>query len=176
MDTHLIVNIVLKYYDELNQWTTARCLNNTYKKIVDEQKYDKTHCGRKSFIQPYFCCICETTTKDCDMLNYWTADFNNILHITHCLKWHCRISAIHSMLNHLKLSGLYMLRKPFQSSKTIIIPRSDGSETKGECKRYCLFKRDEWLVYTYWTQNNEGYIKLIPLTRYTQETPKLIFE
>ena len=176
MDLYLVVRILVDYNRDIFQWSSARCLNRDCKHIVDTTKYDNDCWGRRSFIQPHFCEVCECQSQTCGMLNYWSADFTSMLHITFCQDWQCKISAIRSMLSHCKSNGLYRLRAPFQLPSNVIIPRSDGSQTIGYCKTFYLFWRDKWLVYTYWTDVGQVYSKLVPLTHYTQTAPKLIFD
>lgn len=176
MDLHVVTRILLHYYRNVQQWSLARCLNSQCKHIVDHLKYDADCWGRRTFIRPHFCEICECSSETCGSINYRAADFVSVFHITHCQDWQCKISAIRSMLNHCKTNNLYPLREPFQESEDIIIPRSDGSETLGRCNPYYLCWRDKWLVYTYWNDENEYYTKLVPLSHYTQTSPKFIFD
>lgn len=176
MDIHLVVRLLLDYHRDIFQWSSARCLNKQCKHIVDTKKYDNGCWGRRSFIRPYFCEVCECQSQTCGMLNYWSADFISMLHITFCQDWQCKISAIRSMLSHCKTNNLYRLRAPFQPRSDVLIPRSDGSQTIGKCNTKYLFWRDKWLVYTHWTDGGEDYSKLVPLTYYTQAAPKLIFD
>jgi hypothetical protein len=40
MDDHVVMNILLNYYPKMENWSTTRLLNKSFKKLVDEQKYD----------------------------------------------------------------------------------------------------------------------------------------
>lgn len=173
MDIHLVVQVVIDYYRDMVQWSTARCLNQECKRIVNAQKHDNDCWGRRTFIRPHFCEVCGQTS-DCGMLNYWSSDFTSIMHITHCQDWPCKMSAIRSMLAHCKADNLYRLRTPFRPTSTVNIPRSDGSETVGCCNPFYLLWRRRWMVYTHWNDGQQEYVKLVPLTQYTQEAPKLV--
>tara|TARA_B110000285_G_scaffold41369_1_gene45482 strand:+ start:128 stop:670 length:543 start_codon:yes stop_codon:yes gene_type:complete len=176
MDDHVVMNILLNYYPKMENWSTTRLLNKSFKKLVDEQKYDNGIWGRRSFIQSNLCEICDKQKSNIKMLIYPSDDIANKRIITHCTNWFCKISAIRSMISHCKINDIYLLIKPFQPKKKIIIPRSDGSETDGFCKKNCLFKKnDQWFVYVTWYSETDKYTKLVPLSYYTDNSPKLIF-
>jgi len=173
----VILRILLDYYTDIRQWSTARVLSRECKQMVDTQPYN-THCwGRRSFIQPHICGICEKTSTRCTTVNYWSANFTSMLHIVCCPEWSCKMSAVHSALCHGKSNHMYTLRKPFRETRKILIPRSDGSTTQGFCKTRYLFRRNgEWCVYTYWVDDaNEEWSKLVPLAHYTKDPPPILF-
>ena len=179
IETHLVVKILLEYNQNqtIKCWAITRTLNRMCKNIVDNQKYDKGIWGRRRWISTSVCDICDKKGS-CpnEMLMYNIDDITNRRIISHCNNWMCRMSALYSMIQHYKGEGVYLLRKPLIDVE-IIIPRSDGSETKGHCKNKCLVKRnDDWYVICKWFENNEGFSKLVPLKHYTQDLPKIIFE
>ena len=159
----------------MQQWSTARVISRECQQMVDNLSYNK-HCwGRRSFIQPFLCGICEKNSTRCTMVNYWSANFKSMLHIVCCPEWPCKMSAVRSALCHGKSNHMYTLRKPFRETRKILIPRSDGSATQGFCKTRYLFQRNgEWCVYTYWADANEEWHKLVPLVQYTQENPPVL--
>ena len=176
MEIHIILSILLDYCTSIKQWSTARCLNRISKEIVDSKKYDTTCWGRRTFISTVECEICRHKFPTVGAINYFSGDFISMLHITHCSHWFCKISAIRSMLEHCKQNNICRLREPFQNSNNVDIPRSNGSVSKGFCNTEYLIKRDKCLVYTYWNDESYQYTKLIPLTHYTSNEPKLLFE
>ena len=177
MDNHVILNILLNYYTDMENWYNTRLLNKSFKKLVDEQKYKKNIYGRRTFIMPNFCEICEKIKSNVKMQIYRSDNIAQKRIITHCPNWFCNISSLYSMINHYKVENIYLLREPFQPKKKIIIPRSDGSETIGICKKNCLLKKDDkWFIFTSWYDEMETYTKVIPLSHYTNDFPKIIFE
>ena len=181
IEIHLVVKILLEYNQEqtIKCWATTRTLNSMCKNIVDNQKYDRGIWGRRTFISTCICDICNKRGSCPNkMLVYNNDDVVNRRIISHCSNWLCRMSALYSMVQHYKCDNVYLLRKPLIDVE-IIIPRSDGSETKGHCKNTCLVKRDDgWYVICRWfnTNTTETFSKLVPLKHYTQKPPKIIFE
>ena len=176
MEIHIIMSILLDYYTTVKQWSVTRCLNRRFKLLIDTKKYDISCWGRRTFISMVSCDICERRFSTVCAINYLSGDFTSMLHITHCSHWFCKISAIQSMIEHCKQNNIYRLKKPFQNSINVDIPRSNGSVSKGFCNTEYIIKRDKWFVYTYWNDETEQYTKLIPLDHYTSNTPKLLFE
>ena len=48
MDIHLVVQVVIDYYRDMVQWSTARCLNQECKRIVDAHEHDNGCWGRRT--------------------------------------------------------------------------------------------------------------------------------
>ena len=175
MEVHVIVSILLDYYCTIQNWSKSRCLNKHIKHIIDTKKYDKEAFGRRTFIKITQCSICEKNAQEqeLDMLNY--NQFEKVCHIVHCRHWHCRMSAVYSMLGHCASINMYILRQPFQKSNSVGIPRTDGSITQGKCVNNAVVKRnDEYYVYTYWyDEKGDNYTKLIPLKHYTDVSARV---
>ncbi len=176
MDIHIIVSILLDYYTDMRQWSTARCLSHKCREIVSAQTYDKSCWGKRSFIQPHVCDVCERRNSNCGMINYWSPNFSCMYHIVCCPVWQCKMSAIFSMLTYLQSNRVYMLLKPFRETLKISVPRSDGSTTQGFCKtRHLVQQNGEWCVYTYWVDEaNVEWNKLVPLSHYTKDPPQIL--
>jgi len=179
MDLHVIVEILLTYFPDqsIKIWSKTRILNTAIKKIVDNQKYNRDVWGRSSFIHTSFCEMCEKKNPKIKMLIYPADDKGSARIISHCDNWMCNVSAILSMIDHYKNDNIYLLKKPFQKSTNVIIPRSDGSENEGHCKNNCVVKRkNKWYIFTHWYEDEFKFTKLIPLEHYTEKSPEIMFE
>ena len=170
MEAHLITLIVLEYGGTIQDWTTSRVLNKEIKHIVDTKRYNKDAWGIRSFIQVNKCTVCKKMGRvgDFDIKNYNYFEPGNNFHIVHCRHWHCHMSAVFSMREHCASMNMYFLKKPFQESDQVVIPRSNGSMTLGKCVNYAVIKRNNiFYVYTYWFSEDNRYNKLVPLSHYT---------
>lgn len=176
IDIHIVLNIVLNYDHDPNQWAKARVLSLHTKTLVDGKAYDKGCFGRSSFLKVDWCTICQKKCPDCVWLRYTVGDTYSFRYIVHCPTWHCRMSALYSMINDYKSSGILLLRVPWQKSKNVNIPRSDGSVTQGRCHNDRVYLRNEqYYICTVWEEDGEQWSKLVPLTHYTDVKPKLLF-
>ncbi len=173
IDINLIIDIILNYDTELRQWSVARLLNTSAKYIVDSKPYNKQCYGRSTFIRTEWCCICEKSNPHATWLR--CDEIGRPSYILHCQTWFCRVSAIHSMISQCQDTGRVLLRVPWKKEKSILIPRSDGSESRGYCKINSLVvKNKEYYVETEWSGlNGEAFTKLIKLSYYSNsENPK----
>ena len=181
MDYHIIINILLNYFVGIEQWVAARTLCKPLKQIVDELKYDKECFGRQSMFKIGFCTVCEKqmSSDDIKWLRYCAEVNGNFRIIPHCKHWKCHMSAIYSMIDDYKTTGICILRKPFSKNKKCDIPRSDGSVTKGDCKTNFVIWSNivhQFCVYTYWIEKGDKMYKVVPLKHFTSEKPLLLFE
>ena len=175
MDLHVVLNTVLNYDHNPAQWAKARLLSRRAKTLVDGKAYDKGCLGRSSFFKEEWCSICQKTCIGCVLLRY-IADEHPCRFITHCPTWQCRMSALYSMIEDYKSCGVFLLRVPWQTSNKVKIPRSSGSITDGYCQKNCIYLRNgQYYVHTKWEMDGESFVKLVPLTQYTEEKPKFIF-
>lgn len=177
VDIHVVVAIVLYYHKEVSQWSCCRALCTKTKDIVDNWSYDRTCFGRSSFFRQNFCMICQRQCLDCYWLPY-IADNIPPRMITHCRSWQCRISALLSMIEDYRSKGVYLLRSPLNiPAGPIDIPRTSGHITIGYYHKTAVVKRHKVLyVSAFWRDDDMEYTKLVPLTQYTVETPKIMFE
>ena len=181
MDLHIINNILLNYFVGIEQWAAARSLCKSSKEIVDGLDYDRGSYGRQSMFQIGFCEICEhrIDKKDMKWLKYCAEVHGNFRFTPHCKHWKCHMSAIYSMINDYKKSGIRILRKPFSDDIKCDVPRSDGTVTKAECKTNFVIWSNivhEYCVYTYWTEKDDKMYKVVPLKHFTSDKPLILFE
>ena len=181
MDELLIIQITMDFYTGLEQWKVSRLLNRTFKSIVDTKKYDNECTGRRCFLRSEWCCVCQKNNPDCVWLGYKVDELYQVNDLvcrwlTHCPSWYCRVSALYSMIEDYKSSNILLLRKPWQVSTTVTIPRSDGSESVGKAQVNCVFQKQSiFYVHVEWYENKEKFFKQVPLTYYTDESPKVLF-
>ena len=172
MEAHLITFIVLDYGGTIKDWATSRVLSKEIKQIVDTKHYVNDAWGCRAFIRVNQCTICKKSARvgDFDFKNYNYFEPTNHFHIVHCRHWHCHMSAVYSMRAHCASMDMYFLKKPFQESVDVPIPRSDGSITQGKCINYAVIKRgDKFYVYTFWFSADSRYNKLVPLSYYSND-------
>ena len=113
--------------------------------------------------------------NDVNWLNYSVNVSSGSRYITHCDTWHCRISAIKSMLLDCKQNDIYILRNHWQKSKDVIIPRSDGTTSSGKCQRnYVRLLSHTYCVCVKWCEDGESFTKLVPLKHYTDTPPSIL--
>tara|TARA_Y100001958_G_C21009522_1_gene390183 strand:+ start:185 stop:730 length:546 start_codon:yes stop_codon:yes gene_type:complete len=181
MDLHIIINILLNYFVVIEQWTAARSLCKSSKEIVDGLDYDRASYGRPSMFEIGVCEVCQQkkTKNEIKWLRY-CAEISGIFRFTpHCKHWKCHMSAIYSMINDYKKSGIRILRKPFSDDKKCDVPRSDGTVTRAECKTNFIIWSNivhEYCVYTYWTEKDDKMYKVVPLKHFTSDKPLILFE
>jgi len=175
MEIHIIVSILLDYGSQLENWTSTRLLCTQAKEIVSKKKYDDGCFGARSMIRTQWCMICQKTSPEAAWLTYSLDNLTDRRYITHCPTWQCRISALRSMIADYKCNDNVLLRKPWRKETQCEIPRSRGGLSHGKCKLDGLwFKNGQYYVLTKWDENNETFVKSIPLTYYTNDTPKII--
>jgi len=178
MDMFIIVHILLDYYLDTWRWPTARLLNTRSKSIVDKRKVPEDCFGRSSFLRTKWCEICEMNCPDEVWLRYIGDPPGKNRWITHCDSWKCRLSAIKSMIADYKINqNAFVLRVPLDLPDKIDVPRSDGSVTEGASymKFLVVEKHGQKYIPVYWFKGMEKYDKLVPLSYYTNEKPKLMF-
>lgn len=180
MNEDLIIKIMLEFcYDQtIKTWSKTRLLSKEFKKMIDNQKYNKDSWGRRTFISTNTCNICDKKSdpKNYNMLMYVADDINYGRRIiTHCKHWLCHLSAIYSMINHYENDNIFLI-KNFQKNNNIIIPRSDGTETNGFCKtNFVVKKENKYYISTYWYDNNNlKFEKLVPFEYYSKKHPEII--
>ena len=176
MDLHIVVSIILDYHQDFCQWTSARTLNKKSKEIVDRRPYDKECVGQRMWLKQEECMICQRANPRVKWLQYCSDTPASQRWISHCRKWSCYASALYSMVVDYKADGVYILRQPLGIASEINIPRSNGTVSRGWFRHGCIIKRCEhWYVSAEWTKGDSQYQKLVPLTYFTKEKPKLMF-
>tara|TARA_B110001450_G_scaffold243215_1_gene254285 strand:+ start:1133 stop:1675 length:543 start_codon:yes stop_codon:yes gene_type:complete len=177
MDIHIVISILLDYHQEFERWISARTLNRKCKQIVDKRPYDKGSFGQRTWLMQNLCMICERKNENVKWVHYCSDTPDSQRWIAHCRSWPCRASALYSMVEDYRQDNVHVLRTPLGISSEINIPRSDGSVSKGLFRQGCVIKRnDKWYVSAEWTKDCDNYTKLAPLTYYTLEPPKLMFD
>ena len=176
MDMNLIVSILLDYYWDTWRWTTARALNTRSKSLVDLRKVSDDCYGSFSFLKMHWCSVCHKNCKDETWLRYVGDEMAHTRWISHCNTWKCRVSALKSMISDYKEKNVHVLRVPIHLDDDIDIPRSDGSFSKGTYRKGVVIHRDgQYYISAHWRVGMEEYSKLVPLSYYTNEKPKLMF-
>lgn len=179
IDLYIVVSILLDYHNELIQWCLARTLSKRAKLMVDKRPYDKGCFGRSSFFRNDFCMVCERQSPGCNWLRYCADVLREKPRlITHCNAWPCHISALLSMIEDYTSENIYLLRAPLDiPAEPIDIPRTSGHITKGFYHKNAVVKRDNvWYISVYWRDSDIEYYKLVPLTQYTLELPRIMFQ
>jgi|TARA_B110000967_G_scaffold182807_1_gene201018 hypothetical protein len=178
MEIHIVVSILLDYHQDFEHWISARTVCRTCKKIVDKRSYNNGTFGRRTFLKQNECMVCERTNPDVKWLHYCSDTPASQRWISHCRSWPCRASALYSMVSDYKQDNVHVLRKALGIASDLNIPRSDGSVSKGFFRQGCVIKQDDkWYVSTEWTtKGSDHYTKLVPLSYYTQDEPKLMFD
>jgi len=178
MDVHVILRILMDYCEDFQQWKSSRILNTTFKRLVDTKDYDRGCFGKGTFICTEWCNVCQKGSCDVQWLRYQAGTIGEHRWISHCRTWFCRMSALYSMIEDCKVNGIFLLRRPWQTTKDIVVPRSSGERTAGHCNPHFVVGNAErhYFVHAEWKQNNQLFYKLVPLSYYTNEHPQIIFQ
>ena len=173
MDVFVVVRILLEYGGTIEDWSNARTLNRTIKLIVQNQQYDYDVVGARSFISVNRCMVCNKHADNAKWLVHKGLPLSMRQYTVTCRHYKCRVSSLFSMFSELSHHNIYMLKKPFQKSTQIKIPRSDGSETDGICVVYSLILiKGTPCIMTQW----DDYIKNVPWSHYFVKEPDFIFK
>lgn len=182
MDIHIIVDIVLHYHKDLEQWSVARLLCTSTRDIVDRLGYKRDVFGRATFITPNKCesCLQRFHESDIKFIWYKSDDITRRRLTSYCPHWFCKISAVCSMLEDVYEHNIHILRKPYLPEEHVLIPRSSGKQTEATLNQHYTFVRDgkhyvraEWgaCSNTYYTNTYYKYVALDQLSLDIGSTP-----
>lgn len=166
MDIHIIVDIVLHYHKDLEQWSVARLLCTSTRDIVDRLEYKRDVFGRATFISTNQCEACRERFLEADIkyLSYETDDITRRRLITYCPYWFCKISAVCSMLEDVRVNNIHVVRKPYLPEEPVLIPRSSGNKTEAALNQHYTVIRDgKHYVKAEWGTSPNTYYKYVAL-------------
>ena len=179
MDVNIYLSIVLDYYHDFDRWTSARLLCKESKALVDNLRVESSCNGARTMIRVNLCMSCNRIS-DVTWIGYPCDNprINGVVrrHIVCCKRWHCRVSALCSLLHDCEHNDIFLLRRPLMLGERISIPRSDGSKTEGGeyNPHYVVKKDDSWFVSVFWFLNGDVFHKIVPLMYYTQTKPAIL--
>jgi len=176
MDIHIAVSIQLDYLGTLPAWSTVRLLSREARDIVATKPYELDLAGAQSFIATHTCMVCDRHVENPRWFTYKYLPPPRQCYIVSCHHYHCQVSSIYSMVADLASMNVHVLKRPFQPSNNIVVPRSDGSETPAQCVTSALLCiRGAYHVMTYWG-DLEGYRydKNVPWSHYRDHAPELV--
>lgn len=176
METHIIVELFLDYLGTLHDWSVARTLCRETREIIRAKPYEYTLFGRRSFIRQNVCMCCQKKVGKPRWLTYKAAPPNDARYTVTCHHYHCRVSALFSMIRDMWDCKIRVLKSPFQDTVDIQIPRSDGSHTAGRAIVHGVaIIRNKPYVMTYWNVGPQYFSKAIPWSHFFQTEPEFIF-
>lgn len=176
METHIIVDLFLEYLGSLHDWSVARTLCRETRDIVRAKPYEYTLFGHRSFIQTNVCMCCDKRVEKPRWFTYKAMPLADVRFTVTCHHYHCQVSALFSMIRDLWNSKIRVLKQPFQDTREIQIPRSDGSHTSGRAIIHGLaIIRRKPYVMTQWNVGSEYFSKAVPWSHYSQSEPEFIF-
>lgn len=178
MELHLVVNILLDYLGELTHWSTARVLCCDTHKIVSLRKYSTDLYGARTFIRVNRCMVCECTVENSRWITYKARPPAYRHYTVTCRHYHCQISALFSMIRELwQTDRIRVLKRPFQDTLTINVPRSDGSTVLGQAVVHGVLDiGGQPYVMTWWSTLQHDFSKNISWAHYFDKPPEYIFE
>lgn len=174
MDIHVVVSIFLDYLGTLPAWGTARLLSHEAHDIVATKPYELDLSGARSFIATHTCMVCGRYVENARWFTYKYIPPDRKRYIVSCRHYHCQVSSIYSMFADLASMHVHVLKRPFQPSNNIVVPRSDGSETPAQCvTRALLCIGGVYHVMTFWgSVGGHHYDKNVPWSHYCDHAPE----
>lgn len=166
MDIHIVVDIVLHHHTSVKQWSTTRLLCKSTLDIVDNLQYKRGVYGRATFITPNKCesCLQRFHESDIKFIWYKSDDITRRRLISYCPHWFCKISAVCSMLEDVRVSNIHVVRKPYLPEEPVLIPRSSGKQTEATLNQHYTFVRDgKHYVRAEWGASPNTYYKYVAL-------------
>lgn len=177
MESHLVVRILLKYLGHLRHWTAARVLCHSTHDIVSGQTYKTDVYGLRSFIHTNRCMACARYVTNPRWIRYNAMPPAYRQYAVTCHHYHCQVSALFSMLHDLRSEHIRVLKRPFQDTPHIQVPRSDGSATMGQAVVHGVRDiRGQPHVMTRWSTPSQDCTKNVPWSHYFDESPDCIFK
>lgn len=178
MESHLIVDILLKYLGSLRHWCTARVLCRHTHDIVEQMHYDYDLGGSRSMIDTHRCMNCSKYIENPRWIIYKTLPPAYRLYTVVCHHYYCQVSALFSMLKYMQSMNIAVLSTPFQETQDIDIPRSNGNITRGIANIYGLvYINGTPYIMTRWMDGLRcDFSKNIPWSHYFEHSPNIIFK
>jgi hypothetical protein len=176
METHLVVRILLEYLGHLRHWTAARVLCHGTHDIVSARPYTDGVVGRRAGIRTNQCMACARHVGNPRWIRYEATPPAYWRYAVTCHHYHCQVSALFSMLRALRSDHIRVLKRPFQDTPHIHVPRSDGSATMGQAVVHGVIDiQGQPHVMTRWSTPDQNYTKNVPWSHYFDEPPQYVF-